>query len=244
MKVADNTRTRFKALTWLALGSCLVANASIPNVSLYTSETEEPQPQRNEIVVTIGDVNITDGSSAQQIAETLGIDDNTTVGGIEKFYWANSEDADWRIFLDGRILSWSDQISVNLLALKPEEKMLKIEYQSWKDYDYGAGIYYAPTDSFPVNSSEALEERIQKFKVAFQVQPSYELKLKVEYSALLREGSSLSTSFGDDYQYLILRTVSRGIVPSLVEGEETVHNLDVSVEHNEEVSRKGLRIHW
>jgi hypothetical protein len=195
------------------------------------------------MTVTYGRPDIESLSSLPQVAESLSIEDRDQ-GGIENFYFANDPDSDWRVYMDGQWLARPEQLSLSLEIFKPEKFSLDLDYQRWIEYDNPAGIYYPPTDAFFTLSSEALEEEINKLKITFTGTPSDTIEWKIGYRFFNRDGQSLSTSFGDDYQYAVTGTKSRGIVPALVDGEETVQSVDVSLVRDDDETKTGLRLHY
>ena len=229
---------------WLGLSAGLLAAGSASAVSLYTSDVdpEELEPKKPEIVLSYGYPDLGDDSNAAQVAETLGIKDKD-MGGLEHFFWQNDPYADWHWVISGKFLANPEDAALHIQLTKPEKVSLKVDYYRWLEYDYGAGIWYPPRDSFFVLSSDALEEKINKLKVSLQLTPSDLVKLKLNYSFLKREGASLSTRFGDDYQYLVTGIKSRGVVPTLNEGKETIQRGDISVVRQDGVSRTGIRMH-
>lgn len=230
-------------LTRLALSISLFLAGPAYAVSFYTSDTEEPEPRRNEMTVTYGRPDIESLSSLPQVAESLNLEDRY-LGGFEKFYFANDPDSDWRVFMDGQWLVRPEQLTLSIEILKPEKFSLNLDYQRWIGYDNPAGIYYPPTDSFFTLSAAALEEEINKLKITLTGTPSDTIEWKIGYRFFNRDGQSLSTRFGDDNQYAVTGTPSRGIVPALVDGEETVHSVDLSLVRDDDENKTGLRLHY
>jgi opacity protein-like surface antigen len=237
---ADKIRGRMPAMAGLSAG--LLAAASASGVNLYTSETDEPEPRAPQFVVSYGYPDLKEGSSAAQMAETLGFKDED-MGGLEDFFWQNDPYADWHWVISGSFLVNPEDASLHLKLTKSEKLTLQVDYYRWMEYDNGAGIYYPARDSFFVLSADALEEEINKLQVSLQLMPSDGLTLTLDYSLLTRDGESLSTRFGDDYQYLVTGIKSRGVVPALNEGKETVHRGELSLVKQDGVDRSGVRVH-
>ena len=233
----------YHKLGWLALSTGILSSGSAFGVDLYTIDTDEPEPRKNEVVLNYGAPEFDEGDAVAQAAQSLRIPD-TNLGGIERFHIQNSDDSDWRVYIDGRWLVNPDEILISLEAFKEESIFLDIDFRHWVEYDYGAGIYYPPTDAFFILSADALEEEINKLEVTFRFKPSDSVQWKIGYSFFNREGDSVSTRFGDDFQYDIGRTVSRGIVPAMNTGEETVHKVELGVEKSDDVDKAGVRIFY
>lgn len=221
----------------------LVAGNLAGAVDLYTVDTETPEPRQNELTISYAEPSLDDTDNPAVVAEVLGLEDRASYG-VERLYWANDPDSDWRIFLDGHFLTRPDDYSISLEAVKPEEKLLKIDFQYWKDFDYAAGIYYPARNAFFTLNPDTLSETIKRFKISFKMTPSFENSWKLSYSLFERSGSSLSTAYGDDYQYRLQGIASRGYVPSLLEGKETVQKIDFAFKRQEEADRKGFRVHY
>ena len=228
-------------LSWLALSTVMLLPASVYGVQFYTSDTDEPEPRENELSFTYSSVEFDDGANAAQAAESVRVIDNDG-GGVDKLHWENDPDGDWRIYVDGRWLINPDEISFTVEAFKLEQIFLDMEFRHWVEFDFGSGIWYAPQNAWFTLSDEALEEEIDQFRLDLRFKPTDTLTLRLAYDFFNREGQSLSTVFGDNYQYRVSgQPKSRGIVPALSEGQETVHKVEVAIEHKEDVNRAGAR---
>ncbi|HSH09684.1 MAG TPA: hypothetical protein VK995_04815 [Oceanipulchritudo sp.] len=233
----------YSPLTWLAFSTGILMSGAAYGVNLYTIDTEEPEPRQSEMVLRFDGRTIDEDANASQVAETLGFED-TNRAGAERFYWENSPDSDWRIYMDGRWLVNPDEVALSIEAFKPEVLYVNVDFQHWVEYDYGAGVWYPPTGSFFTLAPDLLPKKISKFKLTLRATPSDEVEWKFGYSYFNRDGASLTTSFGDDYQYIIGRTVSRGIVPGRVDTDETVHTFELGGEYNDDLTRGGMRLHF
>ena len=217
-----------RRLSHLVLFILTLSFGTAQGVEFQTSETDEPEPRENELSFSYGKLEFDDGSSLGQAAESARLIDKES-GGVERLYWENDEDSDWRIYVHGRWLANPDEVDFTLEAFKLEEIFLDMSFRHWVEYDFGAGIYYPPTNGFFTLSDEALEEEVDQFKLTLRFKPTEVLQLKIGYDFFSREGQSLSTAFGDDYQYQISRTISRGVVPALVEGKGGVSDKAVEL---------------
>jgi hypothetical protein len=230
---------RAMALTLAGLGVVTGAQA----VSLTTSATDEPQPRQTEISFVYGSVDVDEGSNEALLQQDYGIGGGNT-GGLEGFYWENEPQGDWKVYFEGRWLADPDDIAVSLEMHNFGKVTFKLDFLQWKEYSLGAGPWFAPSASFAVLSAEALEKEINRLNVSLTYRPSDRTRFDLAYGFFNRKGSSLSTRFGDDYQYRIGGLPSRGIIPALIDGEETVHTIDARVVREEEVDRAGLRLHF
>ena len=213
-------------------------------VNLVTSETEAPRPRQSEISISYSETSLQEGSTPAVVAESLGLEDMYSFG-LERLYWENDPDADWRIYLDSRIRVRPDDIALSLEAFKADEKYFNLEFQTWEEYDYGAGIYYPAGNTYFILSPEQLEEEITRLKLSYRFLPTSVSSWKIGYSFFERSGSSLSTRFGDDYQYFATSGLkSRGVVPAVESGEERVHSADFEYKKQDEVERTGVRAYW
>ncbi|NDV63098.1 hypothetical protein G0Q06_11595 [Puniceicoccales bacterium CK1056] len=212
-------------------------------VQLYTSETEEPEPLTSEIVVSYGDVSIDDDESALQLRDDTGLEDGET-GGIERLYLQAGEDGDWRFYLDGRLLFDPDDFAIRLEINRDESIFIDLDFYSWKEYEFGSGVLYPPRNTFAVLSSEALEKEINKLKLTLRMHTSDTGRIQLSYTFFERKGSSLSTRFGDDFQYQATGIRSRNIIPALIDGSETVHTVDAKVSREDGIDRTGMRLHY
>ena len=243
MKNSMMKNVRMTSLSCLVFfGTSLMADPGM-GVELYTSDTETPEPKKSSIEVSYAVPSMGMDDNEAAVAAALGLIDKGH-GGIERLYWENDPDADWRIFLDSRFIAQPDDFSVSLEATKPDEKYLTIEFKYWQSYDHGAGIYYPDRDAYFVLNPEALLRETKRFKIGYRFLPSDTSSWKLEYSLFHRKGESLSTRFGDDYQYRVTGLKSRGIVPALNAGEEEVHTVDFEYKNQNEVDRKGFRVHF
>ena len=232
-----------KALQLGAAGTLLFSASLLSAVELYTFEGEAPEPKQNQITISYAEPSPDDADNPAVIAEVLGLEDEASFG-IQELYWANDPDSDWRVFLEGKVLVNPDDYTISLEAVKPEEKLLTIDFQYWKDFDYGAGIYYPARNAFFTLDPDLLSETFKRFRISFKMTPSYENSWKISYSLFERSGTSLTTIFGDDYQYRLQGVKSRNYVPSLLEGKETVQKIDFGFKRQEETDRKGFRVHY
>ncbi|MEX0330482.1 MAG: hypothetical protein AB3N64_03570 [Puniceicoccaceae bacterium] len=231
----------FKQLTWLALSSAMFLPASVSGVQFYTSDTEEPEPRQNELSFTYTSSEFEDDANLGQAAESVRVLDKDG-GGVENFHYENDPYADWRFLMDGRWLVNPDELSLTIEAFKLEEIFFDLEFRHWVEFDFGGGVWYAPRNAYFTLSDSALEEEIDQLKVSLRFKPTDTLQLRVAYDFFNREGQSLSTVFGDNYQYRVSgQPKSRGIVPALSEGQETVHKVEIGIEHKEEINRAGAR---
>ncbi len=228
-----------KRLSWLAMGLLATVPLSAGLDAVSMEEDAELEPKKNQVVFSTSLISVKDGSNAAEVANVLGLE-NGYQAGIAYFYWTE-EKGDWIITADGRLLVNPLDLSLNLLAVKPEEAEFKIHFSRWTEFDNPAGVYYPQADRVPILSAQALEEEISRLQVSYKWMPSDTITWKVSLDSFERDGQSLSTTFGDDFQYLYKQTVSRGYVPSLVDGTEQVHKLDVSVRSEEEAKRHGVR---
>ncbi|MGC9452254.1 MAG: hypothetical protein ACP5I4_12505 [Oceanipulchritudo sp.] len=230
----------------LALTAAVFGATPAGALTLYTVDTEkEPEPAQPEMVLSYGypDVDRAKTNPAQ-LAETLRILDKD-LGGVERYFYQNDPYADTHVILDGHWLLNPEEAAIRLKISRPEKLKLQIDYYRWMEYDYGAGNYYPPRDAFFVLSPDALEEEINRLKVRFELALTDTLKLKLNYRLLDRDGGSLSTRFGDDFQYQVTGSMkSRNIVPALNTGKETVHAVDLSLVRQEYINRSGLRVHF
>lgn len=232
------------AAGWLLLTAGTALGGEGIGVVLTTSETETPEPRRPEIVISFADPTLRGGANPAVVAESLGLEDVYSFG-VERLYWENDPDADWRVYLDSQFRFRPDDLSVRFEAFQADEKYFNLDFQLWEKYDYGSGIYYPPTDASFMLSPEQLSEEIMQLKVSYRFLPSSESSWKVSYSFFERSGSSLSTRFGDDYQYIATSArKSRGIVPAVEEGKETIHSAQLEFKKQSEVKRSGVRVHW
>lgn len=220
-----------------------LAATALQAVELYTIDTEEPELKRRDIVVTYGKPDLDSGSSEAALREDYGLRDGGT-GGIERFYWENTADGDWRVYLDSRWLANPDQLGVTLDINNGFTVFFDLNFQQWDEYDFGAGVWYPPTQRFAVLSADALEKEISKLDLSLRVHPTDEIRLEATYSLFRRSGEHLSTRFGDDFAFSIGGPASRGIIPALVTGEETVHSLDVKLIKQDWIKLTGLRFHF
>lgn len=237
-----------KKARWICLIGWSVATSGLLagngyGVDLYTSDTETPEPRSNELTISTSKPDFDDSLNPSAITDSIGIKDEYAFG-VERLYWENDPDSDWRLFLDSQFLFRPDDYKVRFQAVKPDERILTIDFRYWEEYDYGAGIYYPARDSFYVLDPDLLRETIKRFKISYQAMPSYENRWKITYSLFERTGDSLSTRFGDDYQYRVRGIKSRGMVPSMISGDERVQKLDFEFKRQEEVDRKGFRVHY
>ena len=166
-------------------------------IDLYTSDTETPEPNTSELTISYAKPYFNDTDNPAAVAESLGLQDQYSFG-VERLYWENDPDSEWRLFLDSKFLFYLDDYRINFQAVKPDEKILTIDFQAWEELDYGAGIYYPDRDSFYLLDPDMLRESIKRFKISYQAMPSYENRWKISYSLFERSGDSLSTRFGDD----------------------------------------------
>ncbi len=228
-------------LSWFTLAAGLVMAVPVSAVDFYTSDTEEPEPKPNEISFRFNAPSIDEDDNAAQVAETLGIEDANQIG-LQRFYYANDPDSDWRFIMDGRWLVQPEEIYLSVDVFKPESFYVNIDFQHWIDYDYGAGIYYPPTNTFAVLDPDLLSKKISKFKLTLRAIPGDSVEWDFGYSFFNRDGMSVSTIFGDDYQYVLGRTQSRGIIPALNDIKETVNTLELGVKSEDGITRSGARV--
>lgn len=212
-------------------------------VELYTSGTDEPEPRRPEVILSYGEPSLEGDSSEAQLREDFGLREGDT-GGLERLYWENAGGSDWRIYLDAHALANPDEYGVDLEMNKGEKIYFDLNFRHWKAYDNGAGIWYPPTGDFPVFSAKALEKKINAIDISLQVQTSDLVRVELAYGFFNRKGKGLSTRFGDDYQYAIGGTPSRGIIPAVIDGEESVHTIDFRLVREDWLDRAGLRLHY
>lgn len=224
--------------------ACLpVLVSPLQAVELYTSDTGEPEPRRPEIVVTYGETSIEDGGSEALLLEQERREEGGT-GGLERLYWENSPDNDWRVYLDSFALLAPDEFGVNLEIHNGWDVFFDLGFYHWNEYEYGSGIWYPPTGFFPVLSADALEKELNKLDLNLRFSPRETIWIELGYSFFNRDGESLSTRFGDDFAYRIGGTPSRGIVPALWDGQETVHTLDAKLVRIDWMDRAGIRFRY
>ena len=243
MKKATMNWKRLEQIALACMAAAFGCSATLHAVELYTMDTEEPEPHQPELVVSYVEPDFDTGSSQPQFAQDYGIEDSSGIN-LERFYWENSEDGDWRIYLDSRWLSLPDEIRVRFEMHNNESVFFDLEFNQWKEYDYGSGVWYPPTDTFALLPLATLEEEINKIDLSLRLHTTDTVRLILGYGFFNRDGQSLSTRFGDDFQYRIGGTPSRGIIPALYDGEETVHRVDARIERQDGVDRAGLRLHY
>lgn len=234
-----NSKIDYRRFSWLALG-LITAPLSAGLDAVSMEEDAELEPKKNQVVYSLTVNEFSSGSNLGEAAAMLETEDDYR-GGIAYLYWTE-EKGDWIVTAEGHVLVNPMDLSLSLSAIKPEEAELKIQFSRWTEFDSPVGVYYPPTDRLPALGTEALKEEITRLKISYQWKPTDTLTWKVALDSFLRDGESLSTTFGDDFQYLYKQTVSRGYIPSLVDGKEEVHKLDVSVRSEEEAKRQGVRV--
>jgi len=240
---------RIRALSRLSLNpyrgvacACVLVSP-LQAVELYTSETEEPEPRRPEVVMTYGYTSLEDDRNEALLLERSRLEEGST-GGIERLYWENSGEGDWRVYIDSYALFKPDEFGINLEIQNGWNVFFDLGFQHLTDYEFGSGIWFPPTGSFPVLSADALEKELNKLDLNLRFSPRDSLWVELGYSFFNRDGESLSTRFGNEFAYRIGGPPARGIVPALWQGEETVHTLDAKLVRIDWIDRSGLRVRY
>lgn len=233
---------RFRILPALAAG-LLAAAPAARAVELYTSETEEPGERQPELVVGAGTYDFGSQTNPAAVQQSLGVEEGAAFA-VERLYWENAADNDWRVYVDGRYLENPDAFAVTFEMHNGLNTYLDIGFRTWKEFDLPGELYYPPTDTFAVLSADALEEDINQVEISLTLMPRDTIKLILEYRFFEREGARLSTIYGDDFPYVVGGTPSRGIIPAVYEGFERVHTADISLIREDWIDRAGLRFHY
>jgi hypothetical protein len=244
MKEVDSYSVSRKWISCALVAGCLTAASSLAAVELYTSDTEEPEPRQPVISLAGGYADVKDGLNEALALEQDGLQDGVT-GGIERLYWENGSDGDWKFYVDSFALLDPDRYGVNLEMHNGYNVFFDLNFLQWHEYDFGSGIWYPITDTFAVLSANALEQEINKLDISLRFSPRDSLWIELAYGFFNRDGQSLSTRFGDNFQYRVPGGMnSRGIIPALMEGEETVHTFDAKLTREDGIDRAGLRFHY
>lgn len=221
---------------WLGTGS-------LSGVKLYTTETEEPELKRTDVVISYGEISFDSGSNEAAFQARHGLRDSGT-GGLERFYWEDDESGDWRTYVDSRWVLNPDETGVRLEIHNRETVFFDLNFQHWKQYDDVNGPWFPPTDTFAVLSAEAFEKEINKLDLSLRIHTTDLVRVELQYGFFNRKGTSLSTRFGDDFQYQIGGTPSRGIIPALIESDEEVHTFGARLIRQDGPDQAGLRLHY
>lgn len=209
---------------------------------IYTSPTEEPEVRKDELVLSFGHTTLQEGSESAFQAATGEMAGRRA--GLDSFYSASDPYGDWVYYLEGRAMAYPDEISFDFELFKPERFSIELSFQRWTEFDHPGGIWYTPSDTYLMLAPEALETDINRVQLTLRYTPSDTLAWQLRYTLLDRSGDSLSTRFGDDFQYRVTGPRSRGIVPALKTTDETVHTVDLSLQQQEEAKRTGVRLHY
>ena len=237
-------RSKKKIMRLLAETAILIGfSHSLSAVEFTVVETEEPLPQESELVLTYAQPYLNANDNAAAVAGALGFEDRH-LGGIEHFYFANDSNADWRLYLDGRVFLQPEEIAVNIEAFKLDRLAFDLQFQHWIEYDHGAGIWYPPTDAYFLLLPDTLEEELNQLVLSITGTPSDTVSWKFKYRLFDRDGHSLSTVFGDNFQSAVGQAASRGIVPAEIDGRETIHRVEASIERHEGMDITGLNIFY
>ncbi|MEX0323218.1 MAG: hypothetical protein AB3N63_13740 [Puniceicoccaceae bacterium] len=242
MSACIKLKSDHKRISWLTMGLIAAVPLSAGLDAYSVEDDAELEPKKPQIVYSFSAHDFKKTSNFAEAFANLGLEDDYR-GGIAYVYWSE-EKGDWIITGEGHVLVNPLDLSISLSAVKPEEAELKIEYTRWKEFDSPVGAFYPPANRLPMLGADALEEEISRLKISYKWIPSDTITWKVSFDSFLREGQSLATTFGDDFQYLYKQTVSRGYIPSFVDGKEEVHKLDVSVRSEEEAKRQGVRVSY
>lgn len=232
---------RFRLLA-CCLVTMVISVSGALGATVNTVETEEPEPRKNELSVTYGYPDFSSESNEAVAFDVLGFED-ASLGGVEEFYWTNSEDDTWRVYMDGKWLLRPEDFALNVEITDGWEYFFNLDYRRWREYDYQAGPWYPAQDLFYELAPASLIDEINRLELSFKYVPE-EVELKLTYRFYNKEGNHVSTRLGDNYVYLRDRSPSRGIVPTLIAGEETIHTVDASVKKSEGIQRSGARVHY
>lgn len=207
---------------------------------LTTTEDEEPVSLAGELRISAGEVSLEAGSSAAQLREDFGLRAGGR-GGIESFRWVGPGSGDWQVAVDARIVQNPDTIAFVLELMRPEEETLEISVRHWTDFDNGAGLLNVAIGEQALLSPQELEKELSEVIVRYQKHLSELLVTDLGYRLFTRRGSTLSTRYGDDFQFRIGGRPSRGVVPALLESDETVQSAEGRLQWQDGVRRTGLR---
>lgn len=226
----------------LLMGSALLLGTVAQAVELKTVTTDEPELKRRDIVITYSDLDFDEDANVGAAQDDLGLRDGAS-GGIDRLYWENEADGDWRTYIDSFWLMNPDKLGVNLDINNGYTVYFDLNFLMWESYELGAGVWYPPTNLFPLLSADALEKEINKFDLSLRVDLGNDWRVETAYSLFKRYGDSLTTRFGDDFQWGVRRP-SRGFFPSLMTSDESVHTLDLKLIKQDYIDLKGIRLHY
>lgn len=244
MKKRNNLGPATFIRSLLIPGVCILAlSGPLEAVEVYTSNTDEPELKQREFVFSYGDTDLEGGSSEAALREDTGLREGGS-GGIERYYWENSVDGDWRVYFDSYWLANPDEAGVSLEIQDGFTVFFNLDFRNWTEYAFGNGVWYPPTNTFAFLSAEALEEEINKIDISLEVHPWDETRIELAYGFFSRDGEKFSTRFGDDNQFQVGGAPSRGILPALIDGDERVHTFDVRLIRQDYIDLTGFRFHY
>lgn len=244
MKVSKISPVRWvkvwKGLLLLSLGAWM--SLSLSAVEISTTELESPEASQPVISLSGGEVYVEDDSNEAQLRQDFGLRPGGT-GGLEAFSWVGDGTADWQVFVDARLVENPDEAKFDLKMVKPEEAEVGIRFHHWTEYDAGMGPWYPGSGNRYLLTPVELEKELSRLTISYEQSLTDTLRMHLAYSLSERRGEALSTRYGDDFQYRIGGTPSRGIVAGLFKTVETLQTLDARFVWQDWVKLTGLRLH-
>lgn len=231
---------RWKGLLHLSLGAWM--SLSLSAVEISTTESESPEGSQSVIVLSGGEVVVEEGSNEAQLRQDFGLRPGGT-GGLEAFSWVGDGTSDWQVFVDARLVENPDEAKFDLKMVKPEEAEFGIRLQYWTEYAAGTGPWYPVSGSRYLLTPAELERELSRLTIRYERSLTDALRMHLAYGLFDRRGAALSTRYGDDFQYRIGGTPSRGFVPGALQTAETLQTLDARFVWQDWVRLTGLRLH-
>lgn len=215
---------------------------SLSAVEISTTQLESPEALSPVISLSGGEVYLEDGSNEAQLRQDFGLRPGGT-GGLEAFRWVGDGTSDWQVFVDARLVENPDEAKVDLKMVKPEEAEFGIRFHYWTEYDAGAGPWYPVAGSRYLLTPVELEKELSRLTIRYERSLTDTLRMQLAYGLFDRQGEAMSTRYGDDFQYRIGGTPSRGLVPGVLKTAETLQTVDARFVWQDWVKLTGLRLH-